>query len=168
MLASGFWRAAASLLSGVARSSLASVAGGSIGALGDIAFEVSAYNNIFTIDGYKRSVKAKLAAHEVIGQKPLTEFCGPELQSVSFGIKLHASWGVNPKKEMQRLTEYCETGEVLTFVLGGVPVGDNKWIIESVGESVDYFDAGGLILYSTADVTLTEYVGNEVKADANN
>lgn len=159
-MAGSFWQALASraLAVGVEKST-----GGSIGALGEIAFEVSAYNDIFTLDSYKRSAKAKLATHEIIGEKPLTEFCGPELQEVSFSIKLHAAWGVNPKKEIARLIEYCENGAVLSFVLGGEPVGDNKWIIESVSESVDYFDHGGVIIYSTAEVSLREYVENEVK-----
>jgi len=162
-LAGSFWRSvSAKLMSFVGGSYF----GGSIGSLGDIAFEVSAYNDIFTPDGYKRSARARLSSHEIIGEKPLTEFCGADLQTVSFSIKLHAAWGVNPKTEIERLMEYCEKGEVLSFVLGGEPVGENKWIIESVGESVDYFDFGGVVIYSTAEVSLREYVENEVKLDA--
>lgn len=131
---------------------------GSIGSLGDIVFHVSSPRDILTIDNYGRDIKARLASHEIIGSKPLTEFLGADTQSLSFSIKLNAYRGVNPREEMARLVEYAETGEVLTLVLGGRAIGEHKWLIESVKEDVDIFDFDGVILASTASITLREYV----------
>lgn len=131
---------------------------GSIGSLGDIVFHVSSPKDILTIDNYGRDIKARLASHEIIGSKPLTEFLGADVQVLSFNIKLSAYRGVNPREELERLVQYAETGEVLTLVLGGRAIGEHKWLLESVKESVDYFDFDGTILASTASITLREYV----------
>lgn len=129
-----------------------------VGSLGDIQFQVTDVENIFTFDGYSRSSSSRVAKHDVINGKPILEFMGPDLQEISFEIKINAFWGHNPKKEINRLIEYCENGKVLTFCLAGEPVGDNKWLLTKVAESAEHFDIDGNIIYSKAQVTLQEYV----------
>lgn len=129
-----------------------------IGTLGGISFHVSAWNDVYTFDELSRSAKTRTASHEVIGQKPLTEYLGPDLQTLTLKIKLHASRGVKPRNEIDRLIEYCEGGKVLTFTVGGQKVGKNKWLIESVGEAVKYYDMKGSILAADVDLSLKEYV----------
>lgn len=140
--------------------------GSVIGSLDGVVFKVSSPKNVMTLDGFSRSAKARLATHTVIAEKPLTEFLGPDMQTLSFSIKLNAYRGVNPRKEMDKLFEYCEKGRVCTFVLGGKPVGKGKWLIESVKEGVDLFDFDGSVLASTADLTLREYVQSKGAWDA--
>ena len=135
--------------------------GSVIGSLGGVVFKVSSPKNVMTLDGFSRSAKARLATHTVIAEKPLTEFLGADIQTLSFSIKLNAYRGVNPRKEMNKLIEYCEQGRVCTFVLGGRPVGGGKWLIESVKEGVDLFDFDGSVLSSTADLSLREYTKTE-------
>lgn len=129
-----------------------------LGTLGGIAFRVSAWNDIYTFGDLTRGAKNRTASHEIIGQKPLTEYIGPDLQTLSFKIKLHAALGVKPWEEVERLIEYCESGKVLTFTLGGQKMGKNKWLIESVSEVVKYHDNHGNILAVEVDLTLKEYV----------
>jgi phage protein U len=131
---------------------------GGLGTLGDISFRVSAWDDIHTFDDLTRSAKSRTASHEIIGQKPLTEYLGPDLQTLSLKIKLHAQRGVHPRDEVEKLIEYCESGQVLTFTVGGKKMGKNKWLIESVGEAVKYYDNKGNILASEVDLTLKEYV----------
>ena len=71
-----------------------------IGTLGGISFHVSAWNDVYTFDEFSRSAKTRTASHEVIGQKPLTEYLGPDLQTLTLKIKLHASRGVKPRNEI--------------------------------------------------------------------
>lgn len=134
---------------------------GEIGSLGDIAFSVSAWNQIHTFDELSRSAKARTAQHDVIGEKPYTEYLGAGLQEISFKVKLNAQWGVNPAEEVQKLISYCETGIVLTFSVGGKRIG-SRWIIESVSESVRHYDNHGSVLAADVNITLKEYIAARV------
>lgn len=69
---------------------------------------------------------------------------------------------------MAKLIEYCEQGAILTFILGDGPIGENKWIIESISEKAEQFLGNGEILSCVASVSLNEYIEDEVKADENN
>ena len=148
----GIWD---SLLSSTAKAAAAS---SRLGTLGDISFRVSGYNDIFTYDNYSRNAEVRMASHEIIGEKAVTEYLGPGLQGISFTIKLNAQWGVNPLTEIERLIDYCESGTVLTFTMGGKRVGRYKWLIESVESSAKYYDNMGNILSADAAVKLKEYV----------
>ena len=59
-----------------------------IGSLGEIAFEVSNYDRIFTLNNYSKSISANYAEHDVIGSKPILEFTGPKLQTISFDVRI--------------------------------------------------------------------------------
>lgn len=131
---------------------------GELGALGDISFSVSSWNRIHTFEDFSRSAKSRTAAHGIVGQKPLTEYIGADLQTISLRIKLHAARGVNPLKEAEKIIAYCEEGTVLTFTVGGKRIGKHRWLIESVTEAVKFYDSGGAILFSELDVSLKEYV----------
>lgn len=128
-----------------------------VGSLGDVAFEVSD-KMIRTIDGYRRSASARIAQHEITGRKAISEFIGPSLESISFQMKLSRQWGVVPERELETLRKYRDEGEVLLFMLNNKVVGENKWLIESIDESVDHFGMRGEILMVTVSVSLVEYV----------
>ena len=138
-----------------------------IGSLGEIAFEVSNYDRILTLDNYGKSISANYAEHEVIGSKPLLEFTGPKLQTISFDVRISSYLGYNPRKQMDQLIEYCEKGAVLSFILGDEPIGENKWVIESISEKAEQFMGNGEILSCVASISLKEYIENEVKDNAN-
>lgn len=130
---------------------------GPIGTLGDLVFEAST-STIRTFDDYKRNTKARIATHELIGRKPILEFLGPDVEEITFNMKFYVFFGVNPTAEVQKLRKSCSNGEVMNFILNNQPVGDNKWLIESVGEAVTAWDNMGNIIRSSVDVTLKEYV----------
>jgi phage protein U len=152
----GIWDSIASSLTSMG------VMASDIGTLGGISFRVSSFNDIFTYDNFSRSASARTSQHEIIGEKALTEYLGPGLQEISFSIKLHAQWGVNPLKEIERLIDYCESGTVLTFTMGGKRVGEHRWLIESVSSTAKYYDNRGNILSAEASVKLTEYVPPQI------
>lgn len=134
---------------------------GDIGALGDIAFTVSSYNDIFTFSDYTRQANARFAEHEVIGGKSLIEFLGTNANTITLSIKLHASWGVNPRQEVARLIEYLEKGEVLPLVLASEPVGNGWWVLESLSESHIHYDLSGVPIYIQISIGLKEYVTDD-------
>lgn len=156
----GIWD---SLLSALATSSAAMQG---LGALGDITFRVSAYNDIYTFEDLSIKAGCRTAQHDIIGEKALTEYLGPELQEISMRIKLCAQWGVNPTKEIEKLVDYCENGTVLSFSVGGSRIGRNKWLITSVDESVKHYDNAGNILTAEANLSMKEYIVPQVMGGA--
>jgi len=128
-----------------------------IGSLGDISFEVSD-KKVFAFEDLKREGKMRYATHEVIGQKPILELVGPELEQISFKINLSVSLGINPEREMQKLRDKRDAGEVMSFVLGPKVVGKNKWVIENISETQSNIDNRGNAFTIAADITIKEYV----------
>ncbi|MEG1413467.1 MAG: phage tail protein [Acidaminococcaceae bacterium] len=130
-----------------------------VGSLGSIIFEVS-YDVVRTLQDYKRSTSAKVQAHEIIGQKPIVEFLAPALDEITFTMDLTAFKGVNPKTEAEKLRKMIEQGVTASLVLAGEPISKNKWIIESMDESVSATDGSGRTTRSKVTVKLREYVEN--------
>ena len=127
-----------------------------VGSLGPVVFSVSdAF--VRTISGYSRKTSVRIESHDIIGQKPLSEWVGMSCDSISFTVKLSAFRGVNPKAEAEKLRRMAERGEAVTFVMGGAPVTQNKWLIESVDEDANYYDRMGNIISSDVKLSIREY-----------
>ena len=127
-----------------------------VGSLGPVVFSVSdAF--VRTISDYTRKTSVRIESHDIIGQKPLSEWVGLSCDSISFGIKLSAFRGVNPREEAEKLRRMAERGEAVTFVMGGAPVTHNKWLIESVDEDANYYDRMGNIISSDVKLSIREY-----------
>ncbi|MCL6479550.1 MAG: phage tail protein [Peptococcaceae bacterium] len=131
---------------------------GVIGSFGDIVFEVSS-EKIRTIDDFSRSASGRWAKHEIMGQKPKSEFLGPDLDVISFKMRFDVQFGVNPKAEMDKLLIMCRNGQAETLIVGGNALGVDKWVIKSVTQNWLRFDGSGRCIVGGADVTLEEYVG---------
>jgi phage protein U len=128
-----------------------------IGCLGDVMFTVSS-REVRTFRDMKRTTKARYASHEIIGQKPILEYIGPDGEEITFSMQFHAALGVSPADETEKLREMCESGEAVFLVIGNHTVGQNQWVVESVGENVDTVDNCGRIIVTQVDVTIKEYV----------
>ena len=131
--------------------------GSAIGSFGDIVFSASAFK-VLTINNYRRSTKARLATHEIIGQKPVVEFLGADGEEISFSMQFFASMGINPASEAEKVRQMCQTGQTEYFMLGNECIGGNKWLVSDVSESADVIDNHGQILVSKLEVTLKEYI----------
>lgn len=55
----------------------------------------------------------------------------------------------------------------MQLIINNAPIGDNLWVIESVGEKTLEWDNIGNILTSTVQVTLKEYVDDNPVWDGN-
>lgn len=130
-----------------------------IGTFGDVVFQVSD-SLVRTLRDYNRSTEARLANHDIIGKKPITEFIGPGADSITFTIQLNILLGVNPKNEADKIRTMVSTGQTAYLVLGGKPVSQNKFILESMKENVGAMDGRGNILNSSLDLTMHEYIDN--------
>ncbi|ADE57230.1 phage tail protein [Aminobacterium colombiense] len=126
-----------------------------IGYLGDVVFETSA-DKVRTPENFQRQGDARFGTHEVAGQKPVLEFMGPGLDSVTMTISLRASLGVNPRGEIGRLRDMRDDGIYAPLILAGRPLG--TFVIESINETWSQIDNHGHLLRATVDLTLREYV----------
>ena len=127
-----------------------------VGAFGDTVFEVSMLR-VITFDGFKRTVKAKYASHEIIGRPAVLEFVGRELEEISLTIKLMANLGVTPEEEALKLREMCQRGEPNFLIIGETVYGENEFVITDVTESINQW-AGTNIMMNQLDLTFKEYV----------
>lgn len=129
-----------------------------VGFLGGTPF-VTSKNYIYTFDDYSRNSSARYAKHDLIGQKPVLEYLGPDTEEISFKIKLRSDHGLSPRVELEKLRKYRNQGRVLPLIIGGRVIGKWNWVIESVSEAVNYWSRTGQILSCDVDIKLKEYVG---------
>lgn len=128
-----------------------------VGALGEVPFIV-ARGLVRTFSDYNREGSGRWAKHDLIGQKPVLEYLGEDLEKISFKMLLRADHGLNPENEVKKLRKMRDNGEVVVLILADKPVGNNSWIIESIGESVTFWDAFGNARSISVDISLQEYV----------
>lgn len=128
-----------------------------VGSLGEVPFIV-ARGLVRTFSDYSREGSGRWAKHDLIGQKPVLEYLGEDLEKISFKMLLRADHGLNPENEVKKLRKMRDNGEVVVLILADKPVGNNSWVIESIGESVTFWDAFGNARSISVDISLQEYV----------
>lgn len=127
-----------------------------IGYMGTVVFAVSE-RYLLTPSDFERSGDARWNTHDVILKKPVSQFTGPGQENISFKLQLRSDYGVNPNTQLQTLRMMRDTGMVFPLIIGGRPVAQNYWYIESLGEGDAVFDTYGKPLAITASVSLKEY-----------
>lgn len=131
---------------------------GMVGNFGNrIVFETSD-RKILTFSGLTQKVYGKYAKHSVSGEKDRPEFTGPGSRSISFKMILDVSLGVRPLDVLSSIEGAVENGETEYLVIGGRPVGPNKFYISSVSETFDVILAHGEIARASLQVSMEEYV----------
>ncbi|QQE75727.1 phage tail protein [Brevibacillus composti] len=129
---------------------------GQIGTFGEIVFEVSS-NKILTFNDFARSGSGRWSTHEINLQKPLPEFHGPGQEEISFSIRLDIQLGVNPEIELEKLRKMRDIGAIAYLIVGGRPVSQNMWLLESFREQHKTHDGQGRLLAAIVDLSLKEY-----------
>lgn len=89
----------------------------------------------------------------------MSEFLGPDLDEITFRMRFDVQYGMNPKQEMDRLLDMSRTGKAETLIIGGVPLGMDKWTVRTVKQKWKTVDGRGQLLQAEVDVTLKEYMG---------
>lgn len=125
-----------------------------IGSLGQLPF-VCSDSKVFTFSDLTRDTKTRWAKHDIIGKKPVLEFIGHDLSSVSLKIRLDISLGVPPKKGLDRLNRMRENRLYKTLIIGGEYLG--RYVIESIGEVRKFHTGNGVCQVAEATLTLTEW-----------
>ena len=66
-----------------------------LGVFGTVPF-ICAFDKVFTFKDLARSRSVRWAKHDVIGQKPVLEWIGPELDRISLRLRFDTSLNVPP------------------------------------------------------------------------
>lgn len=128
-----------------------------IGFFGEIVFETSD-KRILNFADFTRNTASRWHKHETQGQKPVTEFLGPDLDTITFTINLNGLHGVKPLEEMNKWLRYARNGYAEVLVIGTHALGVDKWIVKSVSQVWNTVWNKGELLSGNVDITLEEYV----------
>lgn len=131
---------------------------GMIGNFGSRIMFQTSDQKILTFSGLTQKVSGKYAKHSVQGQKDRPEFTGPGNRNVSFKILLDISLGIRPREIMDNIETAIENGEAEYLVIGGRPVGNNRFYISSISEAYGEVLSNGEIARVTLNVTMEEYI----------
>lgn len=143
-----------------------------VGYLGEIPF-VTSRDYLVTFDDYQRQGEGRWAKHEIVNNKPVLEFLGPDLEEISFRISLRRDHGIEPEALLKQLRKMRDTGQAVPLVLGSKVIGEaiktqilkapyannvGLWVLTRINESVKHW-AGGNLYSVDVDVTISEYAG---------
>lgn len=110
-------------------------------------------SRILNFDGLRRKVSARVGKHNLISRRPVLEYLGPDLQSITFKIELNAMLGVRPRKEEEKLLK--KIGYVAPLVIGGKKIC-SRAMLTGVGSAYNIVLGKGEVLSISLDVTMTE------------
>ena len=127
-----------------------------LGSLGELPF-ICAADKVQTFSELSRELSVRWAKHDLIGQKPILEFVGEDLNSVTLKMRFDVSLGIAPKDGLDRLKRMMENKLFKTLIIGGENLG--RYVIESISEERRYHAGDGLCLVAEATVNLTEWAG---------
>lgn len=127
-----------------------------IGALGSLPF-VCAYGKVLTFNDLSRDLSVRWARHDVIGKKPVLEWVGEDLMTVTIKIRFDTSLGVPPLIGLDHLKRMINNREVKTLVIGGEYFG--RFVIESISEDRKFHTGAGVCTVAEATVNLIEWAG---------
>ena len=134
-----------------------------VGYMGDIVF-VSSESRLLTPTKYERESTGRWEEHELLMRKPVSQYGGPGLEKLSFSIILDAGHGIDVQEQLKKLRTMRDTGAVFPLILGGKPVTQSYWRMDSIKETEHYWATDGKLTQCRADIALTEYNdSNEVE-----
>lgn len=125
-----------------------------IGSLGELPFVCSS-KKVLTFNNLQRENKIRWAQHDVLGEKPILEFVGYDLATISLSIRFDLSLGMVPKDGLDRLKRMLENKQYKTLIVGGEYIG--RFVIESISETRKHHDNYGNCLVAEATLNLKEW-----------
>ncbi len=134
-----------------------------VGFLGTIPFIASRWK-VRTFDEYSRQSEGRWQTHDIMGQKPLLEFVGPNLEEISFKMLLRKDLGISPEAEVEKLRKLRDEGTVISLIIGNNPVGNGFWVLTAISEKTEFWSKFGQAQSIEITVTLKEYDEDGKKA----
>ena len=88
-----------------------------VGLFGVVPF-VCSDSRVLTFSNLSKKKGARFVSHDVIGQKPVLEYIGPESDSISMTVRLDAGLGVPPSVGLMIFERMIETGAANLLLIG--------------------------------------------------
>lgn len=127
-----------------------------LGTWGNTVFSVSR-GQVRNFQNMKRKFGARYTDHDRHLLKPLPEYVGPELESLTFDIVASAFLGTNPQSTIDALKQKVENGNIDRLIIGGVQYGSYKWVCTGASVTLERIDNHGTVLAAKISITLKEY-----------
>jgi hypothetical protein len=120
-------------------------------------FEVNA-NKLYTFDGFQYASSLQTEKQDSTNGKPNTYIKGPDLDNVSFTIKLDVAFGIDPRREWEDWRAIMNSQITYPFILGGRPLSPYNFLLLGVTPSNVNFDNKGNILAMDLELKFDEFV----------
>lgn len=130
------------------------------------SFQVNS-NKIYSFDEFQYSSSLQTDKQDATGSKPSTYNKGPDLDKLSFKIHLDVSQGIKPRQEWEDWKTIASKGTAYPFILGGKPLGSNKWLLTNIDASNAVIDNAGHILSLDLALSFDEYARSGTPASTN-
>ncbi len=122
-----------------------------------IIFETSD-NKVLNFTQFKRQVSSRWASHPRIGQKPVKQFLGPDIDKVTFTVILDARHGVKPRNILEVIDNSIIRGSPEYLIIGCRRIGSSKFVITSKSETWDEIFNNGELVRASMELTFEEYL----------
>ena len=129
----------------------------SIASFGGITFEAP-MRSMMPISSIKRELGLDTETQDQVRAKPATVIKGPKLEQLTVEAHLVRAWGRTPETQIKRFQQLLEAAAPYKFVLGGTPVGSNRWLLTGVAVDAAALGINGEMLDVTLSLTLQEFV----------
>lgn len=127
---------------------------GVIGTLGELPF-VCSQGKVLTFTGLSRDLSVRWAQHEVIGRKPVLEWIGEDLASVTLTIRFDISLGTPPILGLTALKQMMNSRKDRMLIIGGEFLG--RFVIDSISEERKFHTGAGVCQVAEATINLKEW-----------
>lgn len=127
-----------------------------------ITFYVNAKKQV-VMRNMAKSVSARWKEHEIIGKTPLSEFAGPDIQTVTMSVIFSSTMKIKPRAALNKLEKAIKKGTVEYLYIGGKKVGAGKMKLTSMSEAWDTLILDGKLVKATVDLTFSEYITKKYK-----
>ena len=132
---------------------------GVIGTFGTLPFVCSSVF-VLTFSGLSRELSVRWAQHDVIGAKPVLEYIGSDLDSVSMSIRFDSTLGLAPLLGLKKLKGMLEDGSARALIIGGEYFG--RFVMESISEERRHHTGFGVCQVAEAKISLKECGGTSL------
>ncbi len=127
-----------------------------VGRFGSLKFRVSD-EQALTFKDLKVSRSLNTTEHETPWYKGRLEVTGEKLDEATMTIWLRTDYGVNPRRQQERIRQMMHQKMIHYLVIGGRPIMDRRCLITSMSEGWKIIMHNGAVFEIGIDVTFKEY-----------
>lgn len=126
------------------------------------SFEVSS-GKLYTFDSFQYGSTLQTEKQDASSGKPKTYIKGPDLDDLSFTVKLDVVFGINPRREWEEWRSIMNSQVTYPFILGGKAISPYNFLLTGVSPSNVNIDNHGNILAMDLELKFDEFVAPGVK-----